>query len=233
MPMLDDKVAWRQAVTTPQRMEAGVAGICVFCGSAGVMTGEHVWGDWLARIGLALDPVAHTAGRLNRLGRDMGTHAPFRQKVRDVCGECNHGWMSRLEVVAQRTLTPFILGTAGTLNPNDHGSVAAWAHKTALISMLVSSEQERAVGYGLPDSEYHALYAVRDSNTPLAGQFWIGRYGGSRFASVHVTPVAIRFDGPAEPELPQGYVMTIVVGQLLIQGIRFTTPTLAVPVDNT
>jgi hypothetical protein len=45
-------------------------------------------------------------------------------------------------------------------------------------------------------------------------------------------PVAIRFDATPEPDLPQGYAMTIVIGQLLIQGVRFTTPTLAVLVDN-
>jgi hypothetical protein len=137
-------------VDVPHHMEAAVSTTCVFCGSAGVMTGEHVWGDWLTRIGLTLNPVAHSTGPLNRLGRELGVRPPFRQKVRDVCGDCNHGWMSRLEIVAQRTLTPSILGTAGEFDTSELGTVAAWAHKTALTSMLVSSEQERASGHGLP-----------------------------------------------------------------------------------
>jgi hypothetical protein len=31
--------------------------------------------------------------------RDLGNRPPFRQEVRNVCGDCNHGWMSRLERV--------------------------------------------------------------------------------------------------------------------------------------
>jgi hypothetical protein len=140
--------------------------------------------------------------------------------------------MSRLEGTAQRTLTPFIRGTVGTIDTEDLGAVTAWAHKAALTSMLVSSEKERAAGHGVPPSEYRALYDLRDTNAPPASQFWIGRYTGSRLTAVHVTPVAIRFDATPEPDLPQGYAMTIIIGQLLIQGVRFTTPALAVPVTN-
>jgi hypothetical protein len=171
-------------------------------------------------------------GPLNRLGRDLGSRPPFRQKVRDVCDTCNHGWMSRLELVAKRALTPFILGIPGELGTGDLGQVAVWVHKTALTSLLMSSEQDRADGYGLPASEYHAVHDVRDTSTAPEGQFWIGRYSGSRLASVHVTPIAVRFDGTPEPDRPHGYTMTIVIGQLLIHGMRFTTPALAVPVDN-
>lgn len=59
--------------------------------------------------------VLQGAGPLNRIGRELGVRRPFRQTVRDVCGDCNHGWMSRLEVVAQRVLTPFILGQPGQI----------------------------------------------------------------------------------------------------------------------
>ena len=40
---------------------------CAFCGRTGKLTSEHVLGDWLSRIGLDLDPVAHAAGPLNRM----------------------------------------------------------------------------------------------------------------------------------------------------------------------
>lgn len=62
-----------------------MTGTCVFCGSADTMTGEHVLGEWLSKVGLDLDPVPHGAGWLNRIGRDLGVRPPFRQKVRDVC----------------------------------------------------------------------------------------------------------------------------------------------------
>jgi hypothetical protein len=86
---------------------------CAFCANTGKLTGEHVLGDWLSKVGLDLRPVPHGTGWLNRIGRELGTRPPFRQTVRDVCGNCNHGWMSHLEAIAQRVLTPFILGDPG------------------------------------------------------------------------------------------------------------------------
>jgi hypothetical protein len=206
--------------------------MCVFCGTAGKPTGEHVLGDWLTRIGLKLDPVAHLTGPLNRIGRDVGVTPPFRRTVRDVCGPCNHGWMSQLEVVAQRVLTPLILGEAGTIARADQGAVAAWLQKTALVAMLVSSKDERVSGYGLPSQEYHELYDRREAMEPLtASQVWIGQYvGDSRLASIWATPVVVAIEGLPEPDLPQGYAITLVLGELLLQGVRFTTPSLQLDV---
>jgi hypothetical protein len=206
-----------------------MARTCVFCGFQGKLTGEHVFGDWLTRIGLDLEPVPHGAGALNQIGRDLGVSPPFRRKVRDVCGTCNSGWMSRLENVAKRVLTPFILGRPGTLEAEDLGAVAAWVQKTALVAMLVSSEDDRANGYGLLPTEYLELHAQRDKLQPLqASQFWIGRYDGQRGWFARVTPLAVSITGLPEPDRPQGYAMTILLGKLVLHGIRFTTPSLQV-----
>jgi hypothetical protein len=140
--------------------------------------------------------------------------------------------MSRLEAGAKRTLAPFILGETGEIESSELGAAAAWAHKTALTSMLISSKEERAAGHGVPAGEYRALYELREATTPPDSQFWIGQYAGAPSYCCHVTPVAIRVEGMPEPDQLQGYAMTIVVGQLLIQGVRFTTPTLAVAVTN-
>jgi hypothetical protein len=207
-------------------------GTCAFCGATAKLTGEHVLGDWLSRIGLELDPVAHRTGPLNRIGRDVGVTPPFRRTVRDVCGRCNNGWMSQLEDVAKRVLTPCILGESSRIERADHHAIAAWLEKTALVAMLVSSEHERAAGHGLPPEEYHALYDQRAAIEPLpASQVWIGRYGGEqRLASTWVTPFVLAIEGLPEPELPHGYAMTLVLGDLLLFGVRFTTPSLEVKV---
>jgi hypothetical protein len=205
---------------------------CAFCGVQGPLTGEHVFGDWLTTIGLNLEPVVQEAGPLNRIGRDLGTTPPFRQKVRDVCGECNHGWMSRLEGVAKRVLTPLILGDLAQVEPSDQGAIAAWLQKTALVAMLVSSGEARAQGYGLPRSEYRNLHARRDSAEPLpATHVWIGNYEGHRrTGSVWVTPLVVAVDGVREPDWPQAYLMTVGLGCLLLQGVRFTTSALELDV---
>lgn len=204
----------------------GTGRTCVFCGAAGPLTREHVFGDWLSRLELDSGPVLHRSGPLNSLGKDMGTGPMFGRTVRNVCFSCNSGWMSDLEQVAQRVLGPLIIGEPNDLAPEDHGPVAQWAQKTALIAMLVSSEAERAAGYGLSESEYKALYELRDDARPLpASTLWVGKYTGqTRQAVVWVTPLVIELEGLPEPTYPHGYVLTIALGQLVIHGVRFTTP---------
>lgn len=205
---------------------------CAFCGSTAPLTREHVLGQWVGKIGLDASPVRHVAGPLNRLGREMGTRPPYQQTVKSFCAACNNGWMSKLESTAQRVLTPLILGEAGTIAVEDQGMIAMWAQKTALTAMLVSSEDDRAYGYGLPPSEYADLYARHHRMQPLdATQFWIGQYDGNpRSGSIRVTPLAVRIQGIPEPELPQAYAVTIVLGRLLLHGLRFTTPALQIDV---
>ncbi|MFZ0173011.1 MAG: hypothetical protein WAL04_15110 [Acidimicrobiales bacterium] len=209
-----------------------MAGTCVFCGSSGPMTGEHVFGDWLNRIGLDVQKARTVAGPLNRIGRDLGVSARFNQTVRDVCADCNNGWMSDLESVAKRVLTPFVLGQPAEVDEGDRGAIAAWVQKTALVAMLVSSSEDRASGYGLPTSEYHALYRLQKVAEPLPdSQVWIGRYSGDgRRAATWVAPLVVAIDHAREPERTQGYATTISLGHLVLQAVRFTTPALALEV---
>ncbi len=194
---------------------------CVFCGSDGSMTGEHVFPDWLSEIGLPLDPTLHMSGPINRTGRDLGVRPPFRQKVRDVCEGCNSGWMSQLEDHAKRALTPLILGDSAPVPTDEHASLTSWAQKTALVALLVSSDDDRDGGYGVPRSEYHEMYVSGVEAQPLPNsQAWIGRYHGVRLGSAWTVPLTLKV-GDRDPELPQGYVSTVVVGAMLIQVVRW------------
>ncbi|MEG9247165.1 hypothetical protein V6S67_03630 [Arthrobacter sp. Soc17.1.1.1] len=138
--------------------------------------------------------------------------------------------MSNLETVAQRVLTPLILDKPGIIAPEDQAAIAAWVHKTALTAMLLSSKEQRENGYGLSPSEYGALYERRELVQPLDfSQFWIGRFEGVKgFSAVRVTPLTVRIPGFPEPPLPQGYAMTVVLGAVLLHGVRFITPGLRV-----
>ena len=189
------------------------------------MTREHLFGQWVSKIGLDLSPAQHFAGPLNALPRDMGTRPPYRQTVKDICAGCNNGWMSQLEEVAQRVLSPMILGKAGQIAFEDQAAIVMWAQKTALISLLLSSEAERDEGYGVPEAEYRALAKNRDELRPLISRFWVGRYASTTdFPAIRVTPIAIHLHGRQEPNVPDGYIITIVLGELIIHGVRFTVP---------
>ncbi|TFB83601.1 hypothetical protein E3O44_17145 [Cryobacterium algoricola] len=204
---------------------------CVFCGSTGTLTREHVFGDWLSKIGLEDVPVQSVAGSLNQIGKRMGESRPFQTKVKNVCGTCNNGWMSRLETVAQRVLTPLALGQPGLIEVADQAPLAMWIHKTALMAMYLSSAADREAGHGVPPSEYASLYQQRASMEPLPNsRFWIARYTGRlRLGTVWVTPVAVN-QGLPEPDFPHGYAMTIAVGAILLHGVRFTDLPFAVDV---
>lgn len=208
--------------------------VCAFCGSPGPLTREHVLGNWLSKIGLDNDPVEHFAGPLNRIPRPMGVGTPFQQTVKNVCAECNNGWMGSLEELAKRVLAPLILGEPGRISAEDQPAIAMWLQKTALVSMLLSSASDREQGYGLPPSEYAALYAQRAALTPLQiSMFWVGRYEGElRLGSVWVTPLVVRVQGLPEPELPHGYAMTIALGSLVIHGVRFTHLPFAIDIES-
>jgi hypothetical protein len=134
--------------------------------------------------------------------------------------------MSRLETAAQRALTPLILDERGTIAPEDHAAIAAWVQKTALTAMLLSSKDQRENGYGLAPSEYKEFYERRGLVQPLENsRLWVGRFEGvDGFSAVRVTPLTVRIPGLPEPPLPQGYTMTVVLGALLLHGVRFTTP---------
>ena len=205
---------------------------CAFCGSTKRPRGkEHVLPDWLSTIGLDLSPVEYHVGPLNRVARRW-TSSPFTATVGAVCDDCNHGWMSRLERSAKPILTPLIHGEARQVPDDDQRVIAARAFKTALVSMLSSSDEERARGYGVPAAEYTALYAARDQPEPLPySQFWIGYYAGQRpSGTIRLVPMVIELEGISEPDVPAAYLVTVAIGKLLVQGVRFTTPILYVDV---
>src|SRR5262249_13153458 len=154
---------------------------------------------WLQRIDLDQSPVPHGTGWLNRIGREIGTRPPYRQRIRDVCKECNNGWRSRLGDTAKRVLTPLILGYGGVIEGEDRGAIAAWVQKTCLTAMYIPTAEDRAAGYGLPASEYRQLYEIRDRKKPLRrSQFWIGRFDGTIAWSVRATPLVGVVDGLPE-----------------------------------
>lgn len=197
---------------------------CAFCGSTATLTREHVFGDWLSKIGLGDEPSEFVTGSLNQIGKKLGPTRPFQTKVKNVCAGCNHGWMSRLEQVAQQALTPMLLGGPGRIEPSDQAAIAAWVQKTIFISMYVSSAEARANGHGIAPDEYALLYQQRDRAEPTPNsKFWVSSYSGAfSQGATWATPIVMRIDGYPEPDYAQGYAMTLAVGALLFHGVRFT-----------
>jgi hypothetical protein len=199
---------------------------CVFCGSARKLTGEHVFPAWLRTVGLILTPVNHGAGPLNGMLRDLGTSSPFNRKIRAVCGACNGGWMSALEAAVKPELSDAILGSSKSIPARAHAVISVWIHKTAMVGALYSADAGGKPRRALPEDEFHELHAARHAQVPLRDtQFWAGRYTSRvRSASTWLTPMVVEIDGLPPSPLPQAYLMTVQIGALLLQGVRFTSP---------
>lgn len=202
--------------------------VCVFCGMSGDLTLEHLYGQWLKKANLSQEHSRHTVGRHNNLGRELGTFGPFDLKVKDVCRTCNNGWMSRLESDAQRSVTPMLEGIAMTIARDDLGALSKWFQKTALVAMLVVNRLDPSPEPFSFQTDYRTLYELRHQNSPTEdSQFWMGQYSGKRqFASSTVTPIVVGVQGLDEPEWPQGYAFTTVVGSLIFYGVRIFEPLL-------
>ena len=168
--------------------------VCVFCGNAGNMSKEHAWPQWLRR-GATVEPTqwSYSAG-FSRVSDSAYAEAPnsvtskqgsvLTTRVREVCRECNGGWMSRLEMEAQPLLRrlwapSYPLGRT-VLSASDARAVAAWAVKTAWIREL---QAERKVTAPAATRKQFA----GDRMPPPYCSAWIARHEGDFNLSAFVT----------------------------------------------
>lgn len=105
---------------------------CLFCenpaGSA-----EHVWSKWMSKH-FARTSHDKSIEYWDRLGghnvelpepRIVHGHA-VTTKVKGVCKQCNHGWMSGVETAVKPFLEPMLLGRSVTLSPAAQRAVTEW-----------------------------------------------------------------------------------------------------------
>jgi hypothetical protein len=123
---------------------------CIFCGSVGKLSKEHVVPRW---IGSAFP--SSERGVLHRFAWARGEAEsdspissldfdapPFTWQARVVCAECNNGWMSSLEARAKDLLIPMMRGEAQTLDQDAQRLIAIWATKTALVFLAHGRRRE-------------------------------------------------------------------------------------------
>jgi hypothetical protein len=147
---------------------------CVFCGSPGPMTREHVFPQWLRALFPGLDKVDFTQQLRTTEGDKRRAYSgrPFSVAVKDVCRRCNNDWLSQMETDAKDILTPLMLDHSRTLTASEEYTVALWATKTILTVQGANIDEQRALG---PNS-YEWVYKHR---APLPDSLmWLGRYRG-------------------------------------------------------
>lgn len=144
----------------------------------------------------------------------------FNITVRQVCGTCNHGWMSDLENTSKELLVPLILGARTTpLSVPEQKRLATWGYKTAIMTALAYPEDERFV----PAEDYRLFYEHRK---PPDGTFmWIGAVAadldGKTYAAGFSRSQRLDFwKSDGSPVEGHGYRITFSVVALVFEVMR-------------
>lgn len=123
---------------------------CVFCGSSGPLTKEHVIRDKFNVI-FGADRVSLTETHL--VGNYLGELESERQftylgqrfgkSVRSVCAECNNGWMNELENDVEADLLELFHNRPIAFTLEERARLARWVAKTALVRQLTDAKEVR------------------------------------------------------------------------------------------
>ncbi|MGW7103772.1 hypothetical protein [Streptomyces sp. NPDC054838] len=143
---------------------------CLFCSRSAPevkMTGEHVLRRELINQVLWGAPKSRTE-TVTRSYPDgihvaMSREIPqsiLNQTLKDVCGNCNSGWMNDLENRAEKTLVPLLRGQHTHVSAADAEVLATWAAKTAMVRARVDGDP-----YTVPED--HRTH-IMTTNTPPA-----------------------------------------------------------------
>jgi len=109
---------------------------CFFCARDAKLTREHVIPRWLRK------PLGDTPrwemDMWYRTELEMEKSPPLWRRrtdqiLRRVCGDCNSGWMSNLEVEVRPLLEPLIAGEVLVVSSSDQDLLRRWALKTAAV----------------------------------------------------------------------------------------------------
>jgi hypothetical protein len=171
---------------------------CLFCGRPWTRgkvrkSKEHPLGDWIKQLEENHPPehMSYSTGMV--LGEDLSEFVQVRPEIthkkapllavhtRDVCEDCNNGWMSAMEATAR----PLILqmaqaaqsGVAIAVSRDHARELAVWAQKTALAYELatatdrvgtVAMGQEVRAGRPVRGSQVWTARNTRDSDMGVA-----------------------------------------------------------------
>lgn len=157
------------------------------------MSDEHAWPQWLGK-GAEVEPTqtTRTIG-YGRTGADAMTEAPnlvikkngsvLTTRIREVCRECNNGWMSGLETSVKPLLNR--LWSSGyaygrtALGIDEAATVGTWATKTAWIRERVSDEVVTA-------TREMRRYLMDHQLPPEFTRVWVARHQGRSDFGVYV-----------------------------------------------
>ena len=182
-----DRTQWGQRV-----MPSPALGRCRFCLSEDVaLTREHVFARWLVE-----RLRAFRATRAAQLPADAAADARLARLVTRVCGACNAGWMSELEVSFRQAV--FARSRPDHLAEPTRRTLSRWFTKTAMLvahsanKELVPEEHWPELTDTMPDGIRVGLARLRRPRQPLDLEFEYEESADTE--SARLTGVAVQVD---------------------------------------
>ncbi len=191
---------------------------CLFCGSSGPMSREHVLPRWLGPLFPEFREVDYIRA-FQKTGDERQDHArpgiAFDQTVKDFCQRCNNGWMAHLETQTKPILEQLVLDQSRTITAVDQETIATWFTKTILAlgpAMIGGTEF-------VPKETYRWF---GEHQMPLSGSIcWLGRYAGGEEWPISFHFCGIEFypeceERPTVVGVTNGFHAVLAIGNLAL-----------------
>lgn len=210
---------------------------CIFCGRTG-LTKQHVLPDWIKNV-LPRDKSNFVANSVySRIDTNTGrvlSRDPKKilknghqgtQKIRNVCANCNGGWMNDIEIKVKPFLSEMILGKTIKLNIDQQLELTKWVVMTSIMGEFTDRR-----GLAIPVS--HRKILMEQGRPGETWKIWLGRYVGDEWSVSYkhiASSLKIRNISVGTPAIyPNIQFTTIVLGAVFIHASSFLP---GVPVYN-
>lgn len=200
---------------------------CVFCQKKAKLTREDFFPKWFRD----LYPASRESEK-SRLNAEVSWHeldattgkivtvvAPSKlarpgdladQTLRIACGDCNNGWMSRLQQAAKPHLLPYIQGRWTKPGRDARRLISSWATMFAMV--VEFGDEPSAI---VPPIEREIF--MRDRRPPIGSYVWAGRLTGDLPYWFHRRALRLAGNPSEVVGPPNAQLTTIVLGHLLLQ----------------
>ncbi|WP_411350098.1 hypothetical protein [Paenibacillus sp. WLX2291] len=201
---------------------------CIFCDGKG-LTKQHILPDWLKTI-LPREGQSHEQ-LITRTEVDENpprmTLTPIKKnghtwsrKARNVCGNCNSGWMSLIETKAKLNLTALISGDKTLLDEEAQLNLANWVTLSTIMAEYTDLQHK-----AISEDEQKEFYQHKK---PLDNwKIWIGKYRGTQWDQRyrHHGLMTVKKNTPLPKEkFANTQASTFVLGELFIHATSSTEP---------
>jgi hypothetical protein len=121
-------------------------GKCIYCERSALiasLTHEHIWAEWLQPYVTKLDAHERVLHRGTAFWSQKTTKRQnfdmHSRRVYKVCGECNNGWMSKLQELARPTILKIIDNRLVRITRSERITLSAWVGMLVMIADFDSS----------------------------------------------------------------------------------------------